>query len=119
MLRVQAQRLKKAAYKLYYDYLLENRICAFSMSEKFYKPAGAEYLNNPRVTTFKLLGDNEYLSDLTDLNNATFKEMFNQYFSEYTVDGNGEAVPNTEIKSEWLDKAFFYFTDEPQAYSSG
>lgn len=110
---------KKATYKMYYDYLLENRLCAFTIPEKFYNAAAANYLDNPRVTTFKLLGDNKYLSDLTDLNNVMFSNLFNQYFSEYLVGEDGEPYLNESIKRDWFEKAFFYFADEPQAYVSG
>ncbi len=44
-------------WKTYYDFLLENRLCAYNMPYKLADGRVWEYLNNPRVTTFKIRDD--------------------------------------------------------------
>ena len=82
-------------YKNYYDLMLVNRICAYTLP---YSTKGAftdsrivEYLNNPRVTAFNPIG---------------WKE-------EVTADCVQSAYEFLSQKQEWLDKAYFYIVDEP------
>ena len=82
-------------YKNYYDLMLANRICAYTLP---YNTAGefsdsriVEYLDNPRVTAFNPIG---------------WKE-------EVTVDRMRSAYTFLSQKQEWLDKSYFYMVDEP------
>ncbi len=83
-------------YKLYYDLLLENRICSYNIPYNsadglFTDDRVIEYLDNPRVTAFQALN---FKTDLTDANVAAAYNYLSQ-------------------KQEWLDKAYFYPIDEP------
>lgn len=40
-------------YKVYYDYLLENRISACTLPYSLTRPEAAAYMDNPRVTSFR------------------------------------------------------------------
>ncbi len=46
-----------AIWKMYYDFLLENRLCSYNIPYKLVDGGVWEYLNNPRVTTFKIRDD--------------------------------------------------------------
>ena len=83
-------------YKNYYDLLLNNRVCAYTLPYNedgyFTDSRIVEYLDNPRVTAFNPLG--------------------------WTVRENLESrVPAAYAflsqKQEWLDKSYFYLVDEP------
>lgn len=45
-------------YKNYYDYLLENRVCAYYLPAQLYTPAAQAYMDNPRVTSFQYSNHN-------------------------------------------------------------
>ncbi|MBO5077669.1 MAG: DUF4091 domain-containing protein [Clostridia bacterium] len=82
-------------YRKYYDLLLENRVCAYTLP---YSDGGAyedpilqEYVANPRVVAFNPLG---WKVDPTAEN---VKSAYN-YLSQ---------------NPEWLNKAYFYHVDEP------
>ena len=83
-------------YKNYYDLLLNNRVCAYTLPYNedgyFTDSRIVQYLDNPRVTAFNPLG--------------------------WTVRENLESrVPAAYAflsqKQEWLDKSYFYLVDEP------
>ena len=83
-------------YKNYYDLMLANRICAYTLP---YDKGGyfsdsriVEYLNNPRVTAFNPLGW------------AVRDNLENRIPAAYAF---------LSQKQEWLDKAYFYLEDEP------
>ncbi len=82
-------------YKNYYDLLLDNRICAYTLpySEEgtFSDSRILEYLDNPRVTAFNPLG---WKVEATESNVTAAYNFLSQ-------------------KQEWLDKAYFYLVDEP------
>ena len=73
-------------YKIYYDFLLENRICAYRMPYRLDDGRVTEYLNNPRVNSFVInkISDNE----------AQAYEILSQ-------------------NPDWLKKGFYYYVDEP------
>ena len=73
-------------YKIYYDFLLENRICAYRLPYRLDDGRVTEYLNNPRVNSFVI----DRISD----NEAQAYEVLSQN-------------PN------WLKKGFYYYVDEP------
>ncbi len=89
-------------YKNYYDLLLANRVCAYSLPYNNANDAGSvelyaderilEYLNNPRVVAF---------------NPINWK---NHSYNDDTIRG---AYAFLSQKEEWLDKAYFYIVDEP------
>ncbi len=83
-------------YKMYYKYLLENRVCAFNLPSDCFRTTGTEYLNNPRVTAFRVgaFGYNEQYSDR--LMTAAYNKLV--------------------LNQDWLDKAYFYYEDEPLSY---
>ena len=83
-------------YKNYYDLLLNNRVCAYTLP---YDKGGyftdsriKEYLDNPRVTAFNPLGW------------AVRDNLENRIPAAYAF---------LSQKQEWLDKAYFYLEDEP------
>lgn len=82
-------------YKNYYDYLLENRLCAYTLpySEKgaFTDSRIDAYLNNPRVTAFQAVG---WTVPITEENVTSAYRYLSQ-------------------KPEWLEKSYFYPIDEP------
>ncbi len=55
--RDMTEQSKKELYKAYYDFLLENRICAYSLPYSLSDDGVWDYLNNPRVNTFRITGD--------------------------------------------------------------
>lgn len=83
-------------YKMYYDLLLENRVCAYNIPYNtndglFTDERVLPYLDNPRVRAFQAVGWK------TDLNETNVKNAYS-FLSQ---------------KPEWLDKAYFYPIDEP------
>lgn len=83
-------------YQLYYDYMLENRICGYDIpyndnNGTFSDERVYPYLDNPRVTAFQAIG---WKTDLTDGKIS-------------------RAYATLSAKQEWLDKAYFYPIDEP------
>lgn len=81
-------------YKNYYDYLLENRICSYTLpyaTEYYSDDRILEYLDNPRVVSFLNMGWKR------DLNESNIKHSYN-FLSQ---------------KEDWLKKAYFYPIDEP------
>ena len=73
-------------YKIYYDFLLENRLCAYRLPYRLDDGRVTEYLNNPRVTAFVInkISDNESQA--------------------YSILSQNES---------WLKKGFYYYVDEP------
>lgn len=83
-------------YKNYYDLLLANRVCAYTLP---YDKGGyfsdsriKEYLDNPRVVAFNPLGW------------AVRDNLENRIPAAYAF---------LSQKQEWLDKSYFYLEDEP------
>ncbi len=82
-------------YKNYYDYLLENRICAYTLpydTEGYYTDERIlQYLNNPRVVAF---------------NPIAWKK-------DATADRVRAAYRFLSQNPTWMEKAYFYVVDEP------
>ncbi len=74
-------------YKIYYDFMLENRISCYNLPYSLWDSRVIEYLDNPRVTSFSIKESN----------------------------GGDEAGAYAMLsqKQEWLDKGYFYYVDEP------
>ena len=73
-------------YKIYYDFLLENRLCAYRLPYTLTDSRVSEYLNNPRVNSFVInkISENE-----------------------------SEAYGILSQNADWLKKGFYYYVDEP------
>lgn len=103
-------------YENYYNYLLENRICAYTLPGIAhygnwdssnpdhigkYTSSVMAYLNNPRVVAFLNLGWK---------NTLTEEKLQNAYNSLTNEDGSAKVDANG---NSLLDKAYFYTVDEP------
>ncbi|MBQ9780150.1 MAG: DUF4091 domain-containing protein [Clostridia bacterium] len=73
-------------YKIYYDFLLENRLCAYRLPYNLTDGRVTEYLNNPRVNSFVInrISENE-----------------------------SEAYGILSQNESWMKKGFYYYVDEP------
>ena len=78
-------------YKIYYDYLLENRVNAYYLPYDLLDPRVDEYLDNPRVTSFCITG----------------------YKTDYGIDKLNAIHQKLSKNEEWFDKGYFYYVDEP------
>lgn len=58
-------------YKVYYDYMLENRICAYTLPYTLSHQEALEYMDNPRVTSF------QYPIENTSIMRRLFTGFFN------------------------------------------
>ena len=81
-----------ALYAKYYDFLLENRICAYDLPYKADDPRIDEYLNNDRVNSFII--SKGYGADISDAEISAYYDKLSQ-------------------NPEWFDKGIFYYVDEP------
>ena len=85
-------------YEIYYNFLLENRVCAYDIpgvqyqnGSGVYTESMMKYVQNPRVVAFQPTG----------------------WSKELTVSGIQNAYATLSQNPEWLDKAYFYPVDEP------
>ncbi len=86
-------------YKTLYDYLLENRVNAYDLPYALDDPRVDEYLDDPRVNAFNILG---------------FK--FNKESGkgdEQIKSAMRAAYTKLSVKEEWNEKGYFYLVDEP------
>ena len=87
-------------YKAYYDFLLENRLCAYTIpdiqKDGKYSGSALAYMENPRVVAFLNLGWK------TDLNSTNVMNSYNSLVGKTDSAGNS-----------LLDKGYFYPVDEP------
>lgn len=81
-------------YSNYYDYMLENRICAYHLPYEFSDPRFEDYMNDPRVSAFCVDGCQTNFGRLTD-------EQISELYEKY---GDNE---------NWNKKAYYYYVDEP------
>ncbi len=82
-------------YKSYYDFLLDHRICAFTLP---YNPETDEadvYMNDPRVNSFVVYG-----TGYGGVMDATIEQLQARY-------------DKMKDNPEWFKKAYFYCADEP------
>lgn len=73
-------------YKIYYDFLLENRLCAYQLPYYLTDAEVVDYLNNPRVTSFVI---------------------------NHISEDEAEAYNILKVDPTWQKKAFYYYVDEP------
>jgi len=64
-------------YKVYYDYLLENRVTSMHLPYELHEPGVVEYLDNPRVTSYQI--QTNYAGSA--VNTAAFPRLFMTLFS--------------------------------------
>lgn len=81
-------------YSKYYDFMLENRICAYRPPYELTDSRVDAYLSDPRVNNFLVSG-----------NYGGAKER--------TADELREIYAKISQNDEWMKKAMFYVTDEP------
>ena len=86
----------ETVYKNYYDFLLDNRICAFTVPGTL--NASNEYLSNPRVNAINVAKNHTYKSQVTW---SEARDIYNDISSRSDWD---------QIK----DKFYFYTVDEPR-----
>lgn len=82
-------------YKLYYDLLLENRICAYTLPYNAESDEADVYLNDPRMNSFVVYGTG-YGGSM----DATIDQLKARY-------------EKMKDNPEWFEKAYFYCADEP------
>ncbi len=82
-------------YKSYYDYLLENRICGSVLPEYIYRRAALDYIDNPRVTSFRLANIGGYDGTPLAENSIYLSQAFKNVFTGAKA-------------AERLDKAFHF-----------
>ena len=91
---------KSNPHKVYYDFLLENRLCAYTIpgidKNGVYTGTALAYMENPRVVAFLNLGWK------TDLNATNVQNSYNSLVGKTDAAGNS-----------LLSKAYFYPVDEP------
>jgi len=80
-------------YRIYYDFMLENRVASYTLPYDILDERVDEYLDNPRVTAFMIGGD--YNGNNTD------PEKIKAIYEKLSKN------------PEWFDKGFFYYVDEP------
>ena len=87
----------ETVYKYYYDYLLENRICAMNIPGEI--TSTNEYLDNPRVSSFRIANKGSYLGWMeTDRIKAVYDDL------------------STRDDFDTLkEKIYFYTHDEPRS----
>lgn len=82
-------------YKVYYDFLLENRLNAYVLPYSLNDDRVKQYLDNPRVTSF----------DITGTGYGGYMDPSDSYIKEaYSILSKNE---------KWAEKGFFYYVDEP------
>lgn len=101
---VDKNRLGGHDYQTLYDYLLENRVNAYDLPYALSDPAVDEYLDNPRVNSFNILG---------------FKFNRESGKSEGQIrDAMTYAYEKLSPVAAWKEKGYFYLVDEPNVNES-
>ena len=91
-------------YQTLYDFLLENRVNAYELPYALDDPRVDEYLDNPRVNSFNILG---------------FKYNKESGKSEWQIRAAMKAgYDKLSQKSDWFKKGYFYMVDEPNNVSA-
>lgn len=82
-------------FRMWYDFLLENRLNGFTLPYDITTEKGQAYLDDPRVHSFAIAGHG-YGGDMdrTDEQIAEYHQLLTAH-------------------PEWLEKGFFYYLDEP------
>jgi len=80
-------------YRIYYDFMLENRISCYNLPYDILSDEVDAYLDDPRVTSFMIGGDYNGMNTDPDTIRAIYEKL--------------------SKNPEWLDKGYFYYVDEP------
>ncbi len=80
-------------YKSYYDYLLENRVCAYYLPVSLTTRAATLYMDNPRVTAFQ--GDTEFAGPPSHATDYSYMKAVYKYY-------------NGEENAHRFDKAYHF-----------
>ena len=75
---VESDLSDEELYKNYYDYLLENRICATHIPYRLTNAKAAEYLDNPRVTSYRFANVGSPSGGV--LTDTEFSTAYNRHF---------------------------------------
>ncbi len=86
----------KNLYKSYYDFMLENRICAYFLPESIYSDNAATYMDNPRVTAYHL---GSYTGSYID--SLSSKQLTKLY-----------SLFEGEENAHRFEKGFYFFNDK-------
>lgn len=90
-------------YQTVYDYLLDNRICAYDLPYELNDDGVDEYLDNPRVNSFNVLG---------------YKYNLDSGYTETQIKNAMSAAYDKLSENEsWMEKGYFYLVDEPTSVS--
>lgn len=100
---IEAARLpnggNEETYKLYYDYLLDNRVNAYDLPYALGDEHVDEYLNDARVNSFNILG---------------FKVNLESGYTETNLKKRmSDAYEKLSSNDDWFEKGYFYLVDEP------
>ena len=99
-------------YKNYYDYLLENRVCAYYLPYDLYTAEAIAYMDNPRVTSFQ--GDYSYQGVKYQ---STFMPRI--YKAAYTSAENGNRFNKAYYFSNVVDASTPADLERLRAYYDG
>ena len=86
-------------YKLYYDYLLENRVNAYDLPYALDDARVDEYLNDERVNSFNILGFK--VNRESGYTETALKTMMRAAYEKLSAN------------EDWFEKGYFYLVDEP------
>ena len=100
---IEAARLPgggdEETYKLYYDYLLDNRVNAYDLPYALDDARVDEYLNDERVNSFNILGFK--VNRESGYTETALKTMMRAAYDKLSAN------------EEWFEKGYFYLVDEP------
>ena len=91
----QTENDDRQLYKMYYDFLLENHVCAYDLPYTMDDERVDEYLNNPRVSCFAV----DYIGYGTG--------------HDIDLDYLRRAYSKLSQNEDWFSKGYFYYVDEP------
>ena len=80
----------------YYDYLIDNRVCSYTLPYDILDDKADTYLSNPRVNSFIIAGDADHYGAAHSKSDEEIVAAWNKLQS----------------KDEWKDKGYFYYGDE-------
>lgn len=101
-------------YVKYYDYLLENRVCAYKLPYNLYSANSLTYMDNPRVTSFQMgsfTGTDAYgMSDtqLKRIYDTAFKDHPERFDKMYLFSNVVDAATPADLEA--LRSAYDQFT---------
>jgi len=91
--KLRTPEMTQELNEMWYEFMLDNRLCSYELPNGQDDPKNEKYYDNPRVTSFCVVGGNRK----TSLNFEQMADMFKSHADD-------------EV---WLEKAYIYTTDEP------